>query len=127
MIRKRIEKIERMIGAKMAESKKSSKNKEDNFLLTLIELLCEVEAHAKVASTVGINLYEFEEKYIIIVKSLLEKVYGEQITEIIIWWVFESITPEGEVIGLKLDDDDKEHIIKTPKQLLRFIKKYNGK
>lgn len=115
------------MGAKMEEKKKSEKNKEDNFLLALIELLCEVEAHVKIANSVGINLYELEEKYIVIIKSLLEKQYGEEITEIILWWVFESITPDGEQMSLRMEGEEKEHKIKTPQQLLRFIKKYNGK
>jgi hypothetical protein len=114
------------MGAKMEEKKKSEKNKEDNFLLALIELLCEVEAHTKVANSVGVNLYELEEKYIVIIKSLLEKVYGEEITEIILWWVFESIAPDGEVMSLRMEGEEKEHKIKTPQQLLKFIKKYNG-
>ena len=126
-MRKRIQKIEKLMGAKMEEKKKSEKNKEDNFLLALIELLCEVEAHVKIANSVGINLYELEEKYIVIIKSLLEKQYGEEITEIILWWVFESITPDGEQMSLRMEGEEKEHKIKTPQQLLRFIKKYNGK
>jgi hypothetical protein len=125
-MRKRIQKIEELMGAKMEEKKKSEKNKEDNFLLALIELLCEVEAHTKVANSVGVNLYELEEKYIVIIKSLLEKVYGEEITEIILWWVFESIAPDGEVMSLRMEGEEKEHKIKTPQQLLKFIKKYNG-
>lgn len=115
------------MGAKMEEKKKSEKNKEDNFLLSLIELLCEVEAHVKIANSVGINLYELEEKYIVIIKSLLEKQYGEDIAGIILWWVFESITPDGEQMSLRMEGEEKEHKIKTPQQLLRFIKKYNGK
>lgn len=127
MMKKKIDKLEKLMSIKMEESKKSTKNKDDNFLLTLIELLCEVEAHAKIAGQVGVNLYEFEEKYIVIIKSLLEKVYGEEITEILLWWVFESIAPDGEIMSLKIEGEEKEHKIKTPQQLLKFIKKYNGK
>jgi len=40
--------------------------------------------------------------------------------------VFESITPDGKVLPL-LDEELKEHVIKTPKQLIKFLKRYNGK
>ena len=40
--------------------------------------------------------------------------------------MFESISPEGKVLPL-IDEDLKEHVIKTPKQLVKFLKRYNGK
>ena len=45
-------------------------------------------------------------------------------TEIILWWVFESITEDGNVLPL-VDEDGKKHILKTPNQLYKFIKKYD--
>ena len=74
----------------------------------------------------GINIFEFEEKYITIIKNLLDKAYGEIKSNIIIWWVYESITPDDKVLPL-VDENEKEHIIKTPKQLVRFLKRYDGK
>ena len=74
----------------------------------------------------GINLFEYEEKYIYIIKDLIQKIYVEAKSELIIWWVFESISPEGKVLPL-IDEDLKEHVIKTPKQLVKFLKRYNGK
>jgi len=88
--------------------------------------MCELEAKANVANTLGINVFEYEEKYITIVKNLLDKAYGEVKSNIIIWWVYESITPDDKVLPL-VDENDKEHIIKTPKQLVRFLKRYDGK
>ena len=40
------------------------------------------------------------------------------------WWVFDSISPEGEIYPL-MDEDGKKHIIKTPTQLYKFLKKYD--
>ena len=42
------------------------------------------------------------------------------------WWVFESISPDGNVLPL-IDEEEKEHKIKTPKQLVRFLKRYDGR
>ena len=119
-----IQKLGKGINIKM--SKKSIKNQEDKFLLELIEHLCEIEALTMGVSKAGVNLFEYEEKYLFIIKSLIDKLYGEKKGNIIIWWVFESITGDDKILPL-VDEEKKEHIIKTPKQLLKFLKRYDGK
>ena len=128
MRKKKIENLTEIIGKGLVvkENKKALKNRENLFLIEVIELLCELEAKANVANTLGINVFEYEEKYITIVKNLLDKAYGEIKSNIIIWWVYESITPDEEILPI-IDEDEKEHIIKTPKQLVRFLKRYDGK
>lgn len=128
MRKKKIENLTEIIGKGLVvkENKKALKQREDLFLIEVVELLCELEAKANLANTIGINIFEYEERYITIVKNLLDKAYGEIKSNIIIWWVYESITPGDEVLPL-VDENKKEHIIKTPKQLVRFLKRYDGK
>lgn len=128
MRKRKIENLAETIGKGLVvkENKKALKQRENLFLIEVIELLCELEAKANVANTMGINIFEFEEKYITIIKNLLDKAYGEIKSNIIIWWVYESITPDDKVLPL-VDENEKEHIIKTPKQLVRFLKRYDGK
>ena len=128
MRKKKIENLAETIGKGLVvnENKKALKNRENLFLIEIIELLCELEAKANVANTLGINIFEYEERYITIIKNLLDKAYGEIKSNIIIWWVYESITPDEKVLPL-VDENEKEHIIKTPKQLVRFLKRYDGK
>lgn len=128
MRKKKIENLAETIGKGLVvnENKKALKKRENLFLIEVIELLCELEAKANVANTLGINVFEYEEKYITIVKNLLDKAYGEIKSNIIIWWVYESITPDDKILPL-VDENEKEHIIKTPKQLVRFLKRYDGK
>lgn len=128
MRKKKIENLAETIGKglNVKENTKALKNKEDLFLIEIVELLCELEAKANVANTLGINLFELEEKYVIIVKNLLNKVYGEVKSSIIVWWVYESISADDKVIPL-VDENEKKHIIKTPKQLVRFLKRYDEK
>tara|TARA_R100000734_G_C3302243_1_gene92787 strand:- start:421 stop:807 length:387 start_codon:yes stop_codon:yes gene_type:complete len=119
-----IQKLGKGISIKM--SKKSIKNQEDKFLLELIEHLCEIEALTMGVSKAGVNLFEYEEKYLFIIKSLIDKLYGEKKGNIIIWWVFESITGDDKILPI-VDEDEKEHIVKTPKQLVKFLKRYDEK
>ena len=119
-----IQKLGRGISIKM--SRKSIKNQEDRFLLELIESLCEIEALTMGVSKAGVNLFEYEEKYLTVIKNLIDKIYGEKKGNIIIWWVFESITGDDKILPI-VDEDKKEYIIKTPKQLVKFLKRYDGK
>jgi len=124
---KKIRKLAEIIGRGVSVKKniKFLKNKEDNSLLTIIELLCELESAVNNLNILGVNIFMHEEKYIDVIRILLKETYGEVKCNIIIWWVFESITPEGEVLPL-VDETNKEHIIKTPKQLIKFLKKYDN-
>jgi len=111
---------------KTTESPKSIKKREEKFFLELMEILCQVEAYSKVAETIGLNLTEYENNHFRVIEMLLEKVYGEFATTVTIWWVFESLTPDGDVYPL-VDENGVKHIIKTPLQLYKFIKQNDGK
>jgi hypothetical protein len=128
MRKRKIENLAEVIGKGLVvnENKDALKQRENLFLIEVIELLCELESKANIANTIGINVFEYEEQYVTIVKNLLDKAYGEVKSNIIIWWVYESITSDDKILPI-VDENKKEHIIKTPKQLVRFLKRYDGK
>ena len=111
---------------KTIESPKSIKKREEKFFLELMDILCQVEAYSKVADTLGINLTNYENNHFQVIEMLLEKVYGEFATTVTIWWIFESLKPDGDVYPL-IDEKGVKHIIKTPLQLYKFIKQNDGK
>ena len=111
---------------KTIESPKSIKKREEKFFLELMDILCQVEAYSKVADTLGINLTDYENNHFQVIEMLLEKVYGEFATTVTIWWIFESLKPDGDVYPL-IDEKGVKHIIKTPLQLYKFIKQNDRK
>ena len=113
-------------GIDIKESPKTKKNKEKILFDDIITELCRLEAKSQIISSAGINVMEYEEGYIFVIKLLLEKCFGEFKSEIIMWWVFESIDPDG-VVSALVDEDKKEHIITTKEELYKFLKKYDGK
>ena len=58
-----------------------------------------------------------------VIENLLYINFGDFKTTVILWWVFDRISPEGEEYGL-MDENEVEHHIRTPKQLYKFLKKY---
>ena len=111
---------------KTTESEKSKKKREEKFFVELMEVLCQIEAYSKVADTLGINLTNYENNHFQAIEMLLEKIYGEFATTVTIWWIFESLKPDGGVYPL-IDENGVKHIIKTPLQLYKFIKQNDGK
>ena len=111
---------------KAIESPKSIKKREEKFFLELMDILCQVEAYSKVADTLGINLTNYENNHFQVIEMLLEKVYGEFATTVTIWWIFESLKPDGDVYPL-IDEKGVKHVIKTPLQLYKFIKQNDRK
>ena len=111
---------------KTIESPKSIKKREEKFFLELMDILCQVEAYSKVADTLGINLTNYENNHFQVIEMLLEKVYGEFATTVTIWWIFESLKPDGDVYPL-IDEKGVKHVIKTPLQLYKFIKQNDRK
>lgn len=126
--KKQIKKLTDLIGKgiNIQENKKSEKLKEEQFFFDIISELCQMEAKSQIMSSSGINVMEYEEGYLKVINALLKKHFGEAKTQIIMWWVFESINPEGEVSAL-VDENKKEHIINTPQELYKFLKKYDEK
>ena len=111
---------------KVKESEKSTEKKKEKFFLELMENMCLIEAVNAVLDTVGIHVEKYDNPYVRSMRMMMEKQFGELQTEIILWWVFDSISPEGGVYPL-MDENKVKHILKTPHQLYKFLKRYDGK
>jgi len=111
---------------KIEESPKSLKRKEEIFFHELVTYLCQIEAAGAVLSQIGVSFEKYDNPFSKSLEMLMNKHYGEMKTAIIMWWVFDSLTPDGDVYPL-IDEEGKKHVIKTPTQLYKFIKRYDGK
>jgi hypothetical protein len=119
-------KISEILGSKVTieENPKSAKKKDERFFMVLTEQLCQMEAITALLSSVGVIIDNQENPIYKSLEMLMNAHYGEMKTAIILWWVFDSLSPEGDVYPL-VDEEGKHHIIKTPTQLFKFIKKYD--
>jgi len=109
---------------KVEENPKSLKRKEELFFHELVTHMCQIEAVGAVLSQVGFNIEKYDNPFIKSIEMLLTKHYGELKSTIILWWVFDSISPEGDIYPL-LDEKGVKHVIKTPTQLYKFLKRYD--
>jgi len=118
--------LNELIGSKVIveENPKSAKKKDEKFFMGLLEQLCQIEAVTAVVSTIGVSIDKYENPFYKSLEMLMNEHYGEMKSAIILWWVFDSLTPDGDVYPL-VDEEGNQHKIKTPTQLYKFIKKYD--
>ena len=126
--KKQLKKLTDLIGKgiNIQENKKSSKLKEEQFFHDILTELVQLEAKSQIISSAGVNVMEYEDGFLKVINLLLEKHFGEAKSQIIMWWVFESINPEGELSTL-VDENQKHHLLKTPEELYKFLKRYDAK
>jgi hypothetical protein len=70
---------------------------------------------------------DYEEPFYIVIENLIFLHYGEWKGNIILWWLFERFTEEGDLLPVEINDQDKgtteEVFVETPEQLWELIKK----
>jgi hypothetical protein len=95
-----------------------------DIVLTLDE--CWARTH-HMEEVLKMGIAEYEEPFYIVIENLVFLHYGEWKGHIILWWLFERFTDEGELLPVELNDHDKntteEVFIETPEQLWEVIKK----
>ncbi len=110
-------------GVEIKEKALPPKKQEEQFFFHLIDALLRIEASSNFAFDLGIDLTMYDSTYMEVIENLLFINFGEFKATVILWWVFDRITPDGEECSL-MDENEVEHHIRTPKQLYKFLKKY---
>jgi hypothetical protein len=110
-------------GVEIKEKTLSPKKQDEQFFLKLIDVLCVISERSLMAEDLGISLFAYDLGYMEVIENLLAKTYGEIPSSVILWYVFEKTSEHGEECSI-IDENEVEHLIKTPKQLYKFIKQY---
>lgn len=71
-----------------------------------------------------INLFEYDEQFLITIEDLLLAKYGDWKTDIILWYIYSRVDEKGQIYSLKLineKDEEEKILLETPAQLWDFI------
>ena len=72
----------------MEENQKNVENKHKKFFLSTLNTLTSIQERTdKIFTEYGLNLIMYEDLYFTIIEDLVYEHYGEQIGEIMFWWV----------------------------------------
>lgn len=106
----------------VVESKKSKNKREKDEFCRIVEIWDKTWRRGnQVFENTGIDLGDYDSPYYDVIESLFYQIYREK-AEIINWWVYERYAQDGKIATI-VTEDDEEHILNTPLQLYKFIKK----
>jgi hypothetical protein len=112
---------------KLEESKTIRVKKEKEVFIETITLLehC-LKRSDLLYGDFSIDIYSYEEYFIKIIENLFLIKYGEVVSEIVFWYLYDRVDEDGKVYPLIYEEEDKEPvemIIKTPNELWKIINK----
>jgi hypothetical protein len=112
---------------KLEESKTSKVKKEKEIFVENVTLLEQCFKRVDdIHEHLGIDLYMYEEPFLQIIENLLLIKYGETVSEIVFWYLYERVGEDGVIHPLIYEEENKEPIeliIKTPTDLWKFVDK----
>ena len=105
--------------------KESPKSEEERAELLFVDTISTLE-HAynsdnKLHEDYGVDLMGFTQSYYHTIENLIVMLFGYDKSDVIWWWVLERFDADGTLLGIETEDG-KIHILKTPKQLYKFLK-----
>jgi hypothetical protein len=112
---------------KIEESKTTKVLKEKEVFIENVTILEEVLKRSdKLYNEFVIDVYMYEEPFLQVIENLFLLKYGEIISEIVFWYLYDRKDDDGNIYPLVFEEEDKEPvdiILKTPTDLWKFINK----
>jgi hypothetical protein len=113
---------------------KSKKQGAKSKFINLVTLFDSLDKRSFEIESFGIDMSDYEDAHFTLIENLIFEIYGEWKTQLIMWYVYERLDEEGNLLPLfvsevdeETEDEDEEEgeevYIKTPEQLYDFIKK----
>ena len=107
------------------ENKKNIENKHKKFFLSTLNTLISIQERTdKVFTEYGLNFIMYEDLYFTIIEDLVYEHYGDQIAEVMFWYVNGAKIQTDEEQFIEDKDTGKKYKVKTPLQVYNICKKF---
>jgi len=108
----------------MEENPKKAENKQKKFFLALLNRLVSMQERTeKIFTEYGINLIMYEDLYFQTMEDLVYEHYGNQIAEVMFWYVNGAKIENEEDQFIEDKETGKKYKAKTPLQVYNICKK----
>jgi hypothetical protein len=112
---------------KLEESKTTKVLKEKEVFIENVTILeVALKRSDKLYDEFTIDVYMYEEPFLQVIENMFLIKYGEIISEIVFWYLYDRKDDDGTIYPLVFEEEDKEPvdiILKTPTDLWKFINK----
>jgi 5-bromo-4-chloroindolyl phosphate hydrolysis protein len=111
-------------GVQIQENPKSLEKKEEVFFCRLMDSLISLDERTITFLEGGIDLTIYDDLYHQIIEEFTYKYYGKAKTQVIMWWLISIQEIEKKSnLSLKIEENGREYIVNTPKQLYKVLSK----
>ena len=117
--------IETIIGTNtvLKRKKKSEEDIHREHFLKIIQLMDELQVRSNILNVdLKLNFYDYDSKFYEIIDRMFMLQYGEDIAEIVFFYVYERLNPDGTINSLQ-DQEGNEIILNSPFELWNLIDK----
>ena len=106
------------------ENKKNIENKHKKFFLSTLNTLVSIQERTdKIFTEYGLNLIMYEDLYFTVIEDLVYEHYGDQIAEVMFWYVNGAKIQTDEEQFIEDKDTGAKYKVKTPLQVYNVCKK----
>lgn len=106
------------------ENKKNIENKHKKFFLSTLNTLISIQERTdKIFTEYGLNLIMYEDLYFTVIEDLVYEHYGDQIAEVMFWYVNGAKIQSNEEQFIEDKDTGAKYKVKTPLQVYNVCKK----
>ena len=113
--------FEQILGGSVSLNSNIKLGEKETFMYLIKSLQTSSEVEQKLFEIGNIDLFKVTSPLWDVVELYLNKVFGEEMADIIIWYLFERINEEGEEEPLGENEDGTPFYIKSIEELWEYI------
>ena len=119
--------FKQMLGSDIIIKDNIKENEEKLFIL-FVEHLEKAKSLEDQTLEIGLDVHSLVDPLWIVIENMLKLQFGLDTTNLIMFYLYDRIGPDGKIIPLVEEESDKKFKLKTPKDLFAYIKfRYSDK
>jgi len=119
--------FKQMLGSDIIIKDNIKESEEKLFILFVEQLEKAKDLEDKVVE-IGLDVHPLVDPLWIVIENMLKLQFGLDTTNLIMFYLYDRIGPDGKIIPLVEEGSDKKFILKDPKDLFSYIKfRYSDK
>lgn len=105
----------------------NNKSEEKEMFTNIVSTLEQCWLRTNIIHTqLGVDFYNYEQHYFTMIEDLLYLKYGETISTLILWYVYDRYDQNGDLLAIDVkigDKPKKQYLLKTPLDLWNLVEK----
>ena len=119
--------FKQMLGSDIIIKDNIKESEEKLFILFVEQIEKAKELEDKVVE-IGLDVHPLVDPLWIVIENMLKLQFGSDTTNLIMFYLYDKIGPDGKIIPLVEEGSDKKFVLKTPEDLFSYIKfRYSDK